>query len=406
MRTKHTPAVRGHITADAARRIAIRAQGLAQTADRPKTPADVLRRVAAVQLDTISILARSHELVTYARAGAVGRPAVEDAYWGRGQAFEYHAHANCILPIESWPYFAFRRRSFRAHRWAHPPANAYREVQARLREGPVTVTDLGGGRNGTAGWWNWSEAKMAVEAMYYRGEAICTSRRNWKRVYDLPERVLPPELLAHEPDDAECYRYLVAATAAARGVATRRDLAAYFLLLLTRLAPSLERNRLLDDAIADSGLVPVEVEGWPAPAYADPAALGSRGPLRHRPVLLSPFDSLVWANPPAAGLSSREYTERLLGYTYTLEVYLPKHKREHGYYTMPLLARGRIAGHVDPAREGRTLVARNVALDDETYVDDLAAALKEAASWVGCTDIRIDSVRPKSLAPALTRALG
>ena len=141
MRTKHTPAVRGHITADAARRIAIRAQGLAQTADRPKTPADVLRRVAAVQLDTISILARSHELVTYARAGAVGRPAVEDAYWGRGQAFEYHAHANCILPIESWPYFAFRRRSFRAHRWAHPPANAYREVQARLREGPVTVTD-------------------------------------------------------------------------------------------------------------------------------------------------------------------------------------------------------------------------------------------------------------------------
>jgi uncharacterized protein YcaQ len=407
MRTPATsPRPQASVSADEAREIAVHAQGFSLGAGSPKTAGEVLRRLGAVQLDTISVLARSHELVAYARAGAVGRAAVEDAYWGTPpRAFEYWAHANCVLPVESWPYFAFRRAHIPGNSWANVPESAITEVRARLRDGPVTVGDLGGARQAVAGWWNWSDAKHAVELLLYRGEVVCTTRRNWKRVYDLPERALPPEVLAAEPSPAACYAYLVGVAAKARGVATRRDLGAYFRLLERRFAPALDRDGLLDDAIAANGLVPVEVEGWKDLAFADAAQLAPRGPLRHRPVLLSPFDSLVWADAPVAGSGLREYTQRLFGYSYSLELYKPKHAREHGYFTMPLLAGGRIAGHVDPAREGRTLVARGAALFDEGAVPAMAAALREAAAWVGCDDVRAERVKPRALTTALRRAL-
>ena len=396
------------ISADDARRIAIRAQGLALTTDRPKTVPDVLRRTGAVQLDTISVLARSHELVAYARLGPVGRAAVEATYWGEpARAFEYYAHAACILPIEVWPYFSFRRaqlgRNIPQDRAVSK--KTINEVRARLREGPVTATDLGGARKGVAGWWSWSDAKRALEVLYRRGEAVCTTRRNWKRVYDLPERVIARDLLAQELTPEECYRYLVSAAGKALGVGTARDIAGYYHLLTHYMGRTLDRRRLFADALADSGLVPVQVEGWKESAYADPAALNARPPRSYRTTLLSPFDSLIWADPPPPGEPPRERTRRLFGYDMLLEIYLPKEKRVHGYFTMPLLAGGRIAGHVDPAREGRTLVARNVSLHDKSAVEDMASALREAAEWVGCDAVRVERVQPRSVATTLKRAL-
>jgi uncharacterized protein YcaQ len=395
------------LSASDARRIAIRAQGLALTNDRPKTVADVLHRTGAVQLDTISVLARSHELVTYARVGAVGRAAVEDAYWGDPpRAFEYYAHAACILPIDMWPYFSFRRRALAQGISPDRVASAkvINQVRARLREGPITVSEVGGGRQGTAGWWSWSDAKRALEVLYRSGEAICATRRNWKRVYDLPERVLPAELLRQEKPPEECYLHLVREAGRALGVGTARDIAGYYHLLTHYMGRTLDRRRLFAEALAGSGLVPVEVEGWKEPAFADPVALNARAPRGYRTTLLSPFDSLVWADPPPPGEAPRERTRRLFGYDMSLEVYLPKDKRVHGYFTMPLLAGGGIAGHVDPAREGRTLVARNVALHDPEAADDMAAALREAASWVGCDSIRLERVTPRGAAAALKSA--
>ena len=396
------------LSAEDARRIAVRAQGLALTSDRPKTVADVLSRTGAVQLDTISVLARSHELVAYARLGPVGRATVEDAYWGEPpRAFEYYAHAACILPIEMWPYFAFRREQLGRHIVPDHAASRrlLNEVRARLKDGPVTVTRLGGARQSAAGWWNWSEAKRALEVLYRRGEAICVTRQNWKRVYDLPDRVLPRTLLRHEYTAAESYRHLIRVAAKALGVGTARDIAAYYHLLTHYMGRTLDRKRLFTDALAESELVPVEVEGWKEAAFADPGALGRRVPRSYRTTLLSPFDSLVWADPPPPGEPPRERTRRVFGYDMLLEIYLPKDRRLHGYFTMPLLAGGRIVGHVDPAREGRTLVARNVSLHEPEAVDEMAAALREAASWVNCDSIRVERVTPKSLAGALKRAV-
>jgi uncharacterized protein YcaQ len=392
-----TPRPTTDLSAADARRIALRAQGLLGSPDRRAGVRGVLRHLGAVQLDTISVLARSHELIPYARLGAVGRKAVERAYWKAGSAhphtFEYWSHAACILPVEEWPHFAFRRRAYRNRpHWNHElPDGAYDQVIKQLRaEGPLTATELGGAKR-TSEWWDWSGAKVAVERALMYGEVVCVERRGWKRVYDLAERAIPQELLHDELDDTECLRRLVRLAGQSLGVGTRADIADYHRL----------KGEQVDAVIADSGLVPVTVEGWGKPAWADPAALETPPRGRHRTTLLSPFDSLVW---------ERARTERIFGFTHRLEAYVPKPKRVYGYFAMPVLAGGRLVGRVDPAREGSTLVARQVTLDGPKAVAAVAQALWEAASWVDCTDVRVERVDApelrEPLAKELTRTLG
>ena len=390
------------LTADDARRIALRAQGFLGVPDRRGGVRGVLRHLGAVQLDTISVLARSHELVPYARLGAVGRKTVDAAYWkapstaaagattptARPHAFEYWSHAACILPIEEWPHFAFRRRAYRDRpHWNHQlPEGAYDQVIKQLRaEGPLTATELGGAKR-TSEWWDWSGTKVAVERALMYGEVVCVERRGWKRVYDLAERAIPDTLLHAEPDDDTCLRRLVRLAGESLGVGTRADIADYHRL----------KGEQVEAVIADSGLVPVEVEGWGRPAWADPAALATPPRGRHRTTLLSPFDSLVW---------ERARTERIFGFTHRLEAYVPKPKRVYGYFAMPVLAGGRLVGRVDPAREGRTLVAKQVTLDGPKAVPAVAQALIEAATWVDCTDVRVERVDPPELREPLNGEL-
>ncbi|MFB8044287.1 winged helix-turn-helix domain-containing protein [Streptomyces hydrogenans] len=385
---KPAPKPAAELSAAEARRIALRAQGFLGAPDRRAGVRGVLRHLGQVQLDTISVLARSHELIPYARLGAVGRATVEEAYWSDGHAFEYWSHAACILPVEEWPLFAFRRRAYRDRpHWHHELSDgSYAKVIDQLRaEGPRTATELGGAKN-KGEWWDWSDTKIAVERALMYGEVVVTERRGWKRVYDLAERAIPESLRHDSFDDTECVRRLVRQAGEALGVGTRTDIADYHRL----------KAEQFDAVVADSGLVPVTVEGWGKPAWADPAALATEPRGRHRTTLLSPFDSLVW---------ERARTERIFGFTHRLEAYVPKPKRVHGYFAMPVLAGGRLVGRVDPAREGRTLVARQVSLEGPKAVPAVAQALREAAEWVGCDAVRVERLDPPELTPLLVRAL-
>jgi uncharacterized protein YcaQ len=400
-----SPAPRARLSPDDARRITLHAQGFLGAAARRGGVAGLLRRLGAVQLDTISVLARSHELVAYARLGAIPRQRIEQAYWHPGlpTAFEYWAHAACLIPVEEWPYYAFRRRALRAagQRWHAISQRACAEVLARLRaDGPLTASQLGGAKRGKA-WWDWSEAKIAVEWLLDLGEVVCVRRQGWRRVYDLPERVLPPGLLGGDRSDGECLARLARVAARALGVATRADLVDYH-RLRSFAGGSAGHADLVDDAAQAAGLVPVVIDGGerqPVPAWADPGALsaarsGLRG--RHRVALLSPFDSLVW---------DRRRTRRMFGFEHSLEAYLPREKRVHGYYAMPLLAGGRLAGRADPARRGQTLAARQVSLAGPAAARPMATALREAAEWVGCSAVTVDRVSPPQLSGALKAAL-
>jgi hypothetical protein len=405
------------ITADEARRLALRAQGLLGTQGRHGGVSGALRRLSAVQLDTISVLARSHELVPYARLGPVGRDKVERAYWNpaRPAAFEYWAHAACILPLEDWPYYAARRRRIaaRRQRWHKVSDRTCDEVLARLRgEGPLTATELGGAKAGGP-WWDWSEVKIAAEWLLDTGQAACVRRTGWRRVYDLPERVIPPESLAKDLSDTECLSYLVSAAVRALGVATHADIREHLRL------PKADTIADIDRVAAEAGLTPVTIEGGAPPprggaarsgtarsgaskplrAWADPDALswlsaGGRG--THRTTLLSPFDSLVW---------DRKRTARVFGFQHVLEAYVPKDKRVHGYFTMPLLAGGRLVGRADPARDGKTLVLRQASVASAAAARQLAQAATEAAAWVNCDTVTAERFTPAEYAPAFADAL-
>jgi len=397
------------LTAEQARRIQLRAQGLLGRVASShqggglrgdpgaRRALGTLRRLGAVQLDTISVLARSHELVAYARLGAVGRSSVERAYWNGTAAFEYWSHAACVLPIEDWPLYAFRRRAYieRGHHWHSTPAEAAKDVLARLRaEGPLTVTGLGGAKKGGE-WFDRTDHKIAAEFLLATGEVVCTRRTGWRRVYDLAERAIPADLRASDLSDSECITTLVGRAGRFLGVATKADLADYVRV----------RGDQVDAVVSDTDLVPVTVAGWPGAAWSHPEALENAPRGRHRTTLLSPFDSLVW---------DRKRTQRVFGFDHRLEAYVPKAKRVHGYFTMPLLAGGRLIGRVDPAREGRTLIARkasfepgavNTSAKAERAVSYLADALREAAQWVGCDTVRVDRLDPPALAAPLTAAL-
>jgi uncharacterized protein len=373
------------LSTEEARRLALRAQGLRGTRPSGGVPA-IVRRLGAVQLDTISVLARSHELVAYARLGAIGRDRVEKAYWGAGSAtFEYWSHAACVVPLEDWPAYAFKRRTWLAKgkRWhARDPtgagASADAQVRARLAaDGPLTAKELGGAKRGGP-WWDWSDIKIAAEWLLDIGDVVCRERRGFQRVYDLAERAVPQDLREQDWTDAECARYLVEAAGRALGVGTEADLAVYHGL----------SRPLVRQVLPETGLTKVAVEGWKDPGWVSLealAGLGSRA--RARSVLLSPFDSLIW---------DRKRVERLFGLRHRLEAYTPKEKRTYGYFAMPVLGGTRIVGLVDPGRRDGTFVAKQVTLFDAAETEHVARAIVEAASWVRSTDIAVERVEPRS----------
>lgn len=365
-----------------ARRLAVVAQGL--SGRRHRDPVRLLRRLSAIQIDTISVIARSHELVAFSRLGPVSRAELARAWWGGRSTFEYWAHAACIVPIELWPLFAWRRRRYLRR---HGELTAeQREILAQLRDsGPRTVAELGGARI-APGWWEWSPVKSAVEHLLARGDVVCTERRSFRRVYRVADDAIPRDLLSADLDDAACHTALVALAASHMGVATDDDLADYFRLPVAAIRLACE----------NAGLTPVTVRGWRRPTWADPHALDEASRLtRHRPVLLSPFDSLIWHRPR---------TERLFAFRHRLEPYTPAVERLHGYSVMPLLAGSRLVGRVDPKRDGRVLRARTVSME-ATAVEAMAEALGTAASWVGCDDVVVENVSPSELGAPLRAAL-
>lgn len=389
---------------DDARRAALRFAGLLATEPSPavagKAPArrqaaivrSMLGALGAVQLDTISVLARSHELIAYSRYGAVRRSAIEQAYWSDAHAFEYWSHAACILPMESWPHFAFRRRHYlrKGERWHGVPRQDLAALLGTIRDsGPITTSDVGGAKRGSE-WWDWSDSKIALEWLLDIGEIVVSQRVGWRRTYDLAERVVPDALRHDDVTDDACSAALVAAGARVMGVGTAGDIA--------------DVHRLPKAAVArhadEAGLVPVSVRGWPA-AWATQEALdwlAAGGRDRHRTTLLSPFDPLVWY---------RDRMERIFGMEHRLEAYTPAHKRVHGYFAMPVLHQGRLVARVDPKRVGSTLVARRVTMESTSRraVGGVAAALREAATWVGSTAIAVEDVVPASAATSLRSAL-
>lgn len=382
------------ISADAARRIAVAAQGLATP--RPDTVdvrhfRRVVRQVKVIQLDSVNVAARTHYMPFFSRLGAYDREKLDAWTSTSGELFEYWCHAASLAPMEHYGLFDWRRKLARP--WTslaeiekeHPGYvdAVYRQV---VENGPMTASDLENSGARAGEWWGWSDGKLVLEYLFAQGRITSYRGPNFSRVYDIPERVIPEQHRSETPTEQESYRSLLGHAAEAFGIATAKDLADYYRM---KVVPA---RATLDAMVAAGELIDVTVTGWSEPAYLHPDAKQPRTVIGR--ALLSPFDSMVW---------ERDRTLRIFDFHYRIEIYVPKPKRQYGYYVLPFMLDGELVGRVDLKADrgtGRLLVQAShfePGRDPMRVGRELAAELHTYMDFLGLDDMVV--VRRGDLAP-------
>ncbi|WP_416956521.1 winged helix-turn-helix domain-containing protein [Nocardioides sp. T5] len=398
-----------------ARRVALAAQGFTDRTHATPTMATLdrtLARTGVLQVDSVNVLQRAHFMPLYSRMGPYDVGLLRRAQQGTPRRprrlVEYWAHVQALMPVELWPLMRHRMESYRADRgkWGFT-ADAALEPQvldAVRDRGPVTARDLEdelstGPRTKEHWGWNWSEARKVLDYLYLVGEVAIAGRNSqFEVLYDVPERVLPADVLAAPtPTPQEAVTELVRRAARSYGVASGACLADYYRLRL-QPAPGKASVKVAIDELVEAGeLVPVAVQGWGRPTYLHRDARVPRRVAAR--TLLSPFDPVVW---------QRSRAEALFGFFYRIEIYVPADKRVHGYYVLPFLLGDRLVARVDLKADratGRLLVPGAFAepgAPAET-ADELAAELWRLAGWLGLDDVVVGS--RGDLAHALGAAL-
>jgi len=398
----------------AARRIALGAQGFA--GGRPVGRLDVRRMRTAIrdtgvlQVDAVNVLTRAHYLPLFSRLGAYSRDRLDGLSWGpKRELFEYFwAHKAALLPLELFPLLRQQMRAVERQDWSADPAPevrvpwavvvGMRRLQAErpgfvervlttiteqgpLPAGEIVPDDVRRKRSDpdpdptTGTMWNWQDAKIAVEYLYCAGLVSIAGRRNFERLYDLTERVLPADVLAApEPDDPQ--RELVRVAARGVGIGTAADLCGargHYKL------PTATARRIIGELVDAGELIPVRVEGIERQSYRWHETAD-------RPVdaraLLSPFDPLIW---------NRDRTHQYFDFFYRISIYTPAAQRVHGYYVLPFLLGDALVARVDLKAERSTSTLLVPTITAEPGAPDFAEPLREElrlmADWLGLENV-------------------
>jgi uncharacterized protein YcaQ len=333
------------------RRLVVARQAFAMRR-RTATPDDVLgalERLDCVQIDSVTAVARAHRLTLAARVGRIP-PGTLNGLRRSGRMAEAWVHEASLIPAAELPWHRAAMLAEEEHRWYGPVLRDHRRLaRAILRrvedEGPLAASDVEGA--GRAGWWEWSDAKKVLEALFSSGRLAVRERRGFARVYDLPERLYAPEHLEPVSDPDAVLRRRVERAVRARGLVTASRAADYH-----RVPGGARTLRTaVDDLVAAGAVVRVRVGAHDA--LADPEALAAPAPAPTAAVLLCPFDNLIW---------DREEAERLFGFRHALEIYVPAARRRWGYYVLPLLAGDRVVGRADVRADRRAGVLRVLAM--------------------------------------------
>jgi uncharacterized protein YcaQ len=395
------------LSAAQVRRIALAAQGFAD----PQPPGPVtgravrrlFDRVGLVQIDSVNVLSRAHYLPLFSRAGAYETTVLDRAaHYAPRRLFEYWGHEASLIPVALQPALRWRMERAADDAWGgmrriqQDRPELIRDVLEEVRAtGPVAASAVMEHERPkrTGPWWDWSDVKRAMEWLFWSGQVTSARRRGFERLYDLPERVLPPEVLAAPtPPVEEAQRELLRVAARSLGVGTESDLRDYFRL------PAAEAKLRVAELVEAGELWEAEVEGWRQPGLVHPDA---RFPRRvDACALVGPFDSLIWERPRV---------ERVFGFRYRIEIYVPAPKRVHGYYVLPFLLGDRLVARVDlkADRQGGALRVQAAHAEPDAppeTAEELRGQLEAMAAWLGLE--RLDVVPRGDLAPALAGTAG
>lgn len=374
-----------------------------------KGVAEIVEHLGYVQIDTISVIERAHHHTLWTRISGYKPEHLHQAQAEDKTIFEYWGHAASYLPTKDYRFYLPLMESFYDPKnkwfrgWSEKFGHCLKPVLQRIREeGPLAARDFENPDGvGRGPWWDWKPAKAALELLFWRGELMIRERRGFERVYDLSERVLPSGTNTCVPSKDDLGRFLVHRAIQALGIASEREIRDYI-----RIGDRTQVANAIRDMLAAAEITGVKVAGQDGLVYTLPSVLEEVGRFKARTphvYLLSPFDNLVIFRP--------RVKERF-GFDYAFECYVPKHKRNHGYFVLPILFGEKIVGRLDPKadRAGGTLAIRRLTIEPEFadfdfLIPELSRALCDLARFNGCLSVRLEDVRPKKLLVPLKKAL-
>ena len=396
------------LTRAEARRLALHAQGFQnQSRDGKNNWAAISKTIdplLLLQIDSVNVLVRSHYLPLFSRLGNYDRSILDKRTLEtkNRHMFECWAHEASFVPMQHHPLVRWRMDRALAGNARYGSMSQFikqeksflkKTLQHIQKNGPTTASSIPGSGKGEGGWWGWSKGKMTMETLFAQGLITTTRRDGFERIYDVPERVIPAEILNQAtPSEDDAFRKSIVLAAKALGVATEVDLRDYFRL------PVAEARKALAETFENGDLIEVKVDGWDKKAYIHKSAKISKK--AGATALLSPFDPLTW---------NRERTERLFNFHYRIEIYTPQPKRKFGYYVLPFLHGEDLCGRVclKADRETGTLRANAVhveeMVDPEAIAKAMASELVKMAEWLDLPNIQIK--KSGNLAQTLAKCL-
>ena len=386
-----------HLANTDARRLFLERHGLAEDpSKRLKTPElqALIERLGFIQVDSINTVARAHDLILFSRRQCYRPKQLKSLLEKERSLFEHWTHDAAIIPTRFYPYWNMRFDRYESRlkeQWRKWRRDGFEEkfddVLSHIGEhGPAMSREMGEDEEKTnGGWWDWHPSKTALEYLWRTGQLAVCRREGFQKVYDLAERVIGEEHRRHTPNEAETINWACASALDRLGFATSGEIAAFWDVIKPAEAKSWCAERLGKD------LVTVALETadgrshkvFARPDLAEQVQAAGDAPRRIR--VLSPFDPMI---------RDRKRAERLFGFNYRIEVFVPAHKRKYGYYVFPLLEGDRLIGRIDMKCRRDAGVLDVAALWPEPKVrlgrgriDRLEAELERIRRFTGCERI-------------------
>ena len=360
---------------------ALALDALGFSGNKPATVLEVFERTNLLQVDSVNVFERAHYLPLFSRLGGFEKSELDNLTGGYDPTLiEYWAHEASIIKTQDLPLFHWRMTDNRYKEWDTNLGNwITNELKAR---GSLTTSDFEHpDHSRTGSWWGWSDVKRTLERMFYCGALVSGGRSGFRRIYALPEQVLPSKLMENPPAQEVAQKILLTRAAQSLGIASQRDLADYFRIPATKV------THLLDELVEENVLQRLAVNGWNVGGYA--LANLNLDPEQHKgTTVVSPFDPICW---------NRDRTSRIFGFDYKIEIYVPEPKRTYGYYSLPVLHNGNLIARLDlkSNRQEKTLQVQSSWAEEGARLKFPSSAvskhLAQIAKWQGLSSIQIAS---------------